>query len=100
MAQRPKILIVDDEPLNIDYLEQELEDLEYDTVSAANGQEGLQRVAQAGPDLILLDMMMPVMDGFEMLGRLKAEPDWRDIPVVIISALTDIDSLFLGTPLW
>ncbi|OGO37061.1 MAG: hypothetical protein A2W35_11835 [Chloroflexi bacterium RBG_16_57_11] len=99
MAQRPKILIVDDEPLNIDYLEQELEDLEYDTVSAANGQEGLQRVAQAGPDLILLDMMMPVMDGFEMLGRLKAEPAWRDIPVVIISALTDMDSVLRGIQL-
>lgn len=99
MAQRPKILIVDDEPLNIDYLEQELEDLGYDTVSAANGQEGLQRVTEAKPDLILLDIMMPVMDGFEMLGKLKSEPDWRDIPVLIVSALTDMESVVRGIQL-
>jgi phosphoserine phosphatase RsbU/P len=99
MAQRPKILIVDDEPLNVDYLEQELEDLEYETVSATNGQEGLQRVAEARPDMILLDIMMPVMDGFEMLRQLKGVPDWRDIPVVIISALTDMDSVVRGIKL-
>ena len=99
MTQRPKILIVDDEPLNIDYLEQELEDLEYETVSAANGKEGLLRVAETRPDMILLDIMMPVMDGFEMLGQLKSEPELRDIPVVIISALTDMDSVVRGIQL-
>jgi adenylate cyclase len=67
MAPRPKILIVDDEPLNLDYLEQELDDPGYETVSAASGREGLQRGAEASPDMILLDIMMPVMDGFEML---------------------------------
>jgi DNA-binding response OmpR family regulator len=98
MAQRQNS-IVDDEPLNVDYLEQELEDLEYDTVSAANGQEGLRRVSEVKPDLILLDVMMPVMDGFEVLGRLKAEPNWRDIPVVVVSALTDMDSILRGIQL-
>jgi sigma-B regulation protein RsbU (phosphoserine phosphatase) len=99
MAMRPKILIVDDEPLNLDYLEQELDDLGCETISAANGREGLQRVAEASPDMILLDIMMPVMDGFEMLRHLKAEPDWRDIPVVIVSALSDIDSVVQGIQL-
>ncbi len=99
MASRRKILIVDDEPLNIDYLEQELDDLGYETVSAANGQEGLQRVAETNPDMILLDIMMPVMDGFEMLRLLKAKPDWRDIPVVIVSALSDMDSVVQGIQL-
>jgi sigma-B regulation protein RsbU (phosphoserine phosphatase) len=99
MTERPTILIIDDEPFNVDYLEQELEDLGYDTVSASNGLEGLQQVAQTNPDMILLDIMMPVMDGFEMLGKLKAEPDGRDIPVVIISAMSDMDSVVRGIQL-
>jgi serine phosphatase RsbU (regulator of sigma subunit) len=99
MARRSKILIVDDEPLNIDYLEQELDDLGYESFSATNGREGLQRVAEASPDMILLDIMMPVMDGFEMLRHLKADPDWRDIPVVIVSALSDMDSVVQGIQL-
>jgi serine phosphatase RsbU (regulator of sigma subunit) len=99
MVERPTILIIDDEPFNVDYLEQELEDLEYDTVSASNGQEGLQQVERTKPDMILLDIMMPVMDGFEMLGKLKAEPEWRDIPVVIISAMSDMNSVVRGIQL-
>ena len=99
MTDRPKILIVDDEPFNVDYLEQELEDLDYDTVSAANGEEGLQQIAATHPDMILLDIMMPVMDGFTMLQKLKAEPDWRDIPVVIISAMNDMNSVVRGIQL-
>jgi serine phosphatase RsbU (regulator of sigma subunit) len=99
MADRPKILIVDDEPFNVDYLEQELEDMDYDTVSASNGQEGLQQVATTQPDMILLDIMMPIMDGFEMLQKLKAEPDWRNIPVVIISAMNDMNSVVRGIQL-
>ncbi|HXV98990.1 MAG TPA: response regulator, partial [Anaerolineae bacterium] len=89
MNQRPKILIVDDEPFNVDYLEQELEDLDYDTVSAANGQEALAQTAAASPDVILLDVMMPELDGFQVLERLKADKQVRDIPVIIISALND-----------
>ena len=61
---RSKILIVDDEPFNVDYLEQELEERGYATSSAANGQEALEKVAAEAPDLILLDIMMPVLDGF------------------------------------
>ena len=57
-------IIVDDEPFNVDYLEQELEERGYETSSAANGQEALEKVAAEAPDLILLDIMMPVLDGF------------------------------------
>lgn len=94
--KRAKILIVDDEPFNVDYLEQECEDLEYDTVSASNGQEALIQVTAEAPDMVLLDIMMPVMDGFEVLSRLKADKVWRDIPVVIISALSDMGSVVKG----
>ena len=96
MRERPLILIVDDEPFNVDYLEQELEDLGYDTTSAMNGLEALEQIADSKPDMVLLDIMMPVMDGFEVLQRLKSENEWRDIPVVIISAMSDINSIARG----
>lgn len=96
MREKPLILIVDDEPFNVDYLEQELEDLDYDTVSAMDGREALDQVAATAPDMILLDIMMPVMDGFAVLDRLKKDTAWRDIPVVVISAMSDINSISRG----
>jgi serine phosphatase RsbU (regulator of sigma subunit) len=99
MEEHPKILIVDDEPFNVDYLEQELEDLGYGTLSAPNGAEALEVIGVESPDMILLDIMMPVMDGFEVLERLKAEKAWRDIPVVVISATDDLGSVVKGIEL-
>ena len=96
MAARPKILIVDDEPFNVDYLEQELEDLGYHTVSASNGREAIDIVADAPPDLILLDVMMPVMDGFTACQMLKENDDTRLIPVIIMTALSDVDDRIKG----
>jgi class 3 adenylate cyclase len=96
MEQKPKILIVDDEPFNVDYLEQELEELHYETISAGNGQEALEKVQAESPDLVLLDIMMPVMDGFGVLARMKADPKLRDIPVIIISAMNDLQSVVKG----
>jgi CheY-like chemotaxis protein len=88
VAPRPsKILIVDDEPFNVDYLEQVLEELGYATISAGNGREALEKVAAEPPDLILLDVMMPVMDGFTVCRRLKAHDATRLIPIVIMTAL-------------
>src|SRR5690348_12075335 len=95
-APRAKILVVDDEPFNVDYLEQELDDLGYDTISADDGARALERVAADRPDLVLLDIMMPVMDGFAVLERLKADPLTRDLPVVIISAVNDLASIVRG----
>lgn len=99
MAGKPKILIVDDEPLNLDYLEQELEDRPVEIITAMNGKAALEMVAAQLPDLIFLDIMMPVMDGFEVLRRLKASVEWKDIPVVIISAATDMASVVKGIEL-
>ena len=96
---RPKILIVDDEPFNVDYLEQELEEADHETITAANGREALDKVQGEAPDLILLDIMMPVMDGFEVLSRLKANPATRDIPVIVISAHNDLRNMVRGIQL-
>lgn len=91
-----KILIVDDEPFNVDYLEQELDDLGYQTISASNGQEALDIIRAETPDLVLLDIMMPVMDGFAVLAHMKADTVLRDIPVIIISAMSDLQSVVKG----
>jgi len=93
---RSKILIVDDEPFNVDYLEQELEDLGYETVSASNGQEALAKVAAEAPDLILLDVMMPVMDGFTVCRILKEHEDTRLIPIIIMTALDAVADRIKG----
>ena len=92
----PKILIVDDEPFNVEYLEQELEEVDYQTITAFNGQQALDKVRTETPDLILLDIMMPVMDGFEVLSRLKADPATRDMPVIVISANNNLQSVVKG----
>ena len=96
MSRRSKILIVDDEPFNVDYLEQELDDLGYETVSARNGKEAIDRVATEGPDLILLDVMMPVMDGFTVCRALKSNEETRLIPIVIMTALDGIEDRIKG----
>jgi len=96
-TKRPTtILIVDDEPLNVDYLEQELEDFGYTTISATNGAEALARVAAEAPDLILLDAMMPVMDGFSTCGLLKAHKDTQLIPIVMMTALGEREDRIRG----
>jgi DNA-binding NarL/FixJ family response regulator len=96
-ADRPaRILIVDDEPLNVDYLEQELESLGFVTETASDGLEALERVAAAPPDLVLLDVMMPGMDGLSALRILKADPETRLIPVVLMTALNALDDRVRG----
>jgi serine phosphatase RsbU (regulator of sigma subunit) len=96
MHQPPKILIVDDTPLNVDLLEQALDELGYQTVTAFDGQAALEQIVATQPDLVLLDMMMPVMDGFEVLMRVKADPATHDLPVIVISALSDMSSIVRG----
>lgn len=91
-----KILIVDDEPFNVDYLEQELEDLGYVTLAARNGQEALEKMRSDSPDLVLLDIMMPIMDGFTVLAHIQADSTLRNIPVIIISAMSDLVSVVRG----
>jgi CheY-like chemotaxis protein len=80
-----KILIVEDVELNVDLLTQLLED-EYSLVVAGDGEQGLAAAAQAQPDLILMDMSLPVLDGWEATRRLKADEALRHIPVIGLSA--------------
>jgi DNA-binding NarL/FixJ family response regulator len=96
-AGRPaRILIVDDEPLNVDYLEQELEGLGFEIETAVNGLEALERVAASPPDLVLLDVMMPEMDGISVLRILKGDPETRLVPVVLMTALNAVEDRVRG----
>ena len=97
MNPKPKVLIVDDEPINVDLLHQELEKFDhYQIITAFTGVEALEKIKSRQPDLILLDLMMPVLDGFAVLSQIKADPDLRDIPVIIVSAAYDSKSIVKG----
>lgn len=93
-AEQPKILVVDDEPQGAELLEAYLSGTEYDVEIAGDGEEALRKVREFKPDLVLLDVMMPKISGFEVCKRLKADPATRDIVVLMVTALdqrADID---------
>ena len=92
-----RILIVDDEPDNRTLLELILEREGFVTTSATCGEDALECVYLAPPNLILLDVMMPGMDGYEVTRRLKADPATRRIPIMIMSAASDSTSLARAT---
>ena len=96
MNNPPRILIVDDEPYNVDYLQQELSDRDFELIAAFDGRAALEKIRAASPDLVLLDIMMPVMDGFAVLAQIKADAATRDIPVIVISANDDLKSVVKG----
>ncbi len=96
MHQPPKILVVDDTPLNVELLEQLLDELGYQTVTASNGHEALAQVTAETPDLMLLDIMMPGMNGFQVLAELKANPNTRALPVIVISAMHEMADIVQG----
>jgi len=81
-----KILIADDEPNIVTALEFLLERAGYATQVARNGEEALAAIAAGPPDLVLLDIMMPVRSGYEVCRRIREQPEWRDIKVVMLSA--------------
>ncbi len=91
-----RVLIVDDEAKNRKLLEVMLAPEGFLIQSASSGEEALAIVAKQPPDLILLDIMMPGMDGYEVAGRIKADPTTKNIPIIIVTALDDRDAMLLG----
>jgi two-component system cell cycle response regulator len=92
----PVILVVDDDQQNLELVQAYLEDLECETVAARDGIEALEIVAGAKPDLILLDVMMPKMSGFEVCRRLKDDPATSGIPVIMVTALNEFGDIERG----
>jgi diguanylate cyclase (GGDEF)-like protein len=95
-AGTPTVLIVDDTPANVGILVEYLEDRQVRVAVAQEGEEGLARAEFVQPDLILLDVMMPGLDGFETCRRLKASAATRDIPVIFMTALTETPDKLAG----
>ena len=91
-----RVLIVDDERFNLVMLEDELEAEGYDIFKALDGEEAIELALQSSPDVILLDIIMPGMDGYEVCRRLKQNEKTSHIPVVMLTALTDSQSRYKG----
>lgn len=92
----PRILVVDDNEQNLELLQAYLEDIECETISARDGAEAMEVVAANAPDLILLDVMMPKMSGFEVCRRLKNDPDTTNIPIIMVTALNEMGDIERG----
>jgi CheY-like chemotaxis protein len=88
MADKQTILIIDDEPDTVTYFSSVLEDNGYATVTAKDGAEGIERVKQARPDLITLDVTMPETSGVRCYRDLRETEEWRTIPVIIITGVS------------
>jgi two-component system alkaline phosphatase synthesis response regulator PhoP len=92
----PVVLVVDDNQQNLELLQAYLEDVDCRAVPAHDGPEALEIVAKDPPDLILLDVMMPRMSGFEVCRRIKNDPRTSDIPVIMVTALNEFGDIERG----
>jgi len=92
----PVVLVVDDNQQNLELLQAYLEDVDCETVPARDGPEALEIVGQKTPDLILLDVMMPKMSGFEVCKRIKNDPKTSDIPIIMVTALNEFGDIERG----
>ncbi len=90
------ILIVDDTPANLGVLSETLSFVGYDVVIATSGERSLKQLERKSPELILLDITMPDMDGFEVYQKIKTNPNTCNIPIIFITALTDTESKIRG----
>ncbi len=90
------ILIIDDEPINLKILSRKLETEGYEVIVTSSSETGLHLVNESQPDLILLDIMMPEIDGFEVCRRLKASPQTIEIPIIFLTSKTDTEDVIKG----
>jgi two-component system sensor histidine kinase/response regulator len=93
MDNQPSILVIDDEPDNFDVVETLLDGKNYQLYYASSGEQALNRLDSFQPDLILLDVMMPDLDGMEVCQRIKADPQWQAVPIIMVTALTAKEDL-------
>jgi two-component system, OmpR family, response regulator VicR len=91
-----KIMVVDDEPDVVDLVKLVLESDGFDVVTAYSGKEALDKIVKEMPDLVLLDIMMPQMDGWEVYSRIKAHPKTKDIPVAMLTAKSQSIDKMIG----
>jgi len=97
---KSKILIADDNATNVELLEVYLSDIQCETAVAVDGRDTLEKVRQFQPDLILLDIMMPKLSGFEVCRKLKGDPATRDIMILMVTALNEPGDIERGVASW
>src|SRR3954462_4194892 len=90
------VLLVDDVPENLDLLIDTLRGAGHEIRVAESGERALKQLPHVNPDLVLLDVMLPGIDGFETCRRIKAEPRWRELPVLFVTALNDVSEKMRG----
>ncbi len=95
MTANPRILCIDDNRRNLSILQELLED-DFELDCAPSGEDGLNSLKEARPELILLDVMMPGVDGYEVCKQVKADPETSEIPIVLVSALSRSEDRELG----
>lgn len=91
--EKKKILVVEDDRSLQSAIVEMLNQEGYETVSAFDGEEGLAKLSQEKPDLILLDIILPKKDGFELLSQIKSNPETKEIPVLILTNLEEVDKV-------
>jgi len=96
MNARNKILIIDDDPVNLDFFQLMLSKLGFVVGEATDGLDALEKLKDFYPDIILLDNIMPKMSGWELTKTLKEDPKYRDIPIIMFSALDDVKDKLAG----
>ena len=96
MRTPPRILIVDDNPTNVKVLQTRVAGEGYEVVTAADGEEGLAAARKQAPDLILLDVMMPKLDGIEVCRRLRADAAFPFTPIIMVTAMADSKDVIAG----
>src|SRR4030066_601480 len=92
----PVVLVVDDNQQNLELLQAYLEDIDCETIPAHDGPEALEIIGTSVPDLILLDVMMPKMSGFEVCKRIKNDPKTSDVPIIMVTALNEFGDIERG----
>ena len=98
MHDKPRILIVDDDPVNIQLLTKTLQGT-YDIFTATNGFDAISQVNDTSPDLLILDVMMPDLSGFDVCTLIKSEETYADIPILFLTAMGTIQSEIIGLEL-
>ena len=94
-----RVLVVDDEPDCLSIIQCRLEWSHYDVITASDGAEGLKIAEEENPDIVLLDTNMPVMDGLEMLERMRKNPRLKDTPVIMVTALCGMNDIAAASAL-
>ena len=89
MEKRAKILLVDDDPDFVEATKVVLESQPYEVITALGGKEGLEKAREQKPDLVLLDIIMPQIDGFQVCQQLKKDPELAEVPVIMITSFSE-----------